>query len=126
MKKILVVDDEQVFLNLMARVLGESGYRVATAGGGEEGFAAVGSARPDLVVTDLIMPGLDGVQLIRKLKEGYAGIPVIAMSGGGRTLDTDLTLKSVANLGVKAILRKPFSHDDLLQAVDEALAAGHS
>ena len=74
---VLVVDDDEGVRELIAFLLGRAGYRAVTANDGPEALDAMASARPDLVVLDMVMPGLDGVSVCGRIH----GVPVIMMSG---------------------------------------------
>lgn len=80
-KKILVIDDEQNFCNLVAKYLSKQGYKALTAYNGEEGFNLVIAEKPDLIILDIIMPEMDGIDFFRKLEETNNNIPVIVISG---------------------------------------------
>jgi CheY-like chemotaxis protein len=105
---VLVVDDEPNIIEFLRYALEDSGYRVATARDGLDALAEVRRERPSFVLTDLMMPRLDGWELCRRLREDSAmqGVPLLAMS-------------AVANRGVDvdAFLPKPFDMDDLLSAL---------
>ena len=105
---VLVVDDEPNIIEFLRYALEDSGYRVATARDGLDALAEVRRERPSFVLTDLMMPRLDGWELCRRLREDSAmqGVPLLAMS-------------AVANRGVDvdAFLPKPFDMDDLLNAL---------
>jgi len=77
MKHILVVDDEKNICELYKRELEDEGYAVTVASSGQEGFAAVESNPPDLIVLDIQMPGMDGIEILEKLLGRDKGIPVV-------------------------------------------------
>ena len=106
---ILVVDDEPHIADLLAEALGDEGYRVRRAYDGLAALAAADEADPDVVVTDVMMPGLDGVDLARRLRE--RGVPVVLMSAARTTVDLP---------GVRFV-PKPFDLDEMLAAVSRAL-----
>ncbi|NLE88517.1 MAG: response regulator [Myxococcales bacterium] len=112
MKTILVVDDEVDIAATLAEFLELSGYRVVVAHDGREGLQKALEATPDLVITDLMMPHMDGDELVARLRENAATkeIPVVMMSATRR-------------LFVAPYLRKPFRADQLLKTVEEALTA---
>jgi CheY-like chemotaxis protein len=117
---ILVVDDEPELRDLMTRVLNRGGHRVTCAANGLEASRAVANQHFDVVVTDVIMPEKDGIQVINELRRKYPQVKIIAMSGGGH-VSRDQYLKIAKGLGAHALLEKPFSNDELLATV-EALA----
>lgn len=118
MKKILVVDDEQIIRDDISEYLSIIGYKVITAGNGKEGLDLVKSENPDLIITDIIMPEMEGIEFIGKVKKSFKNIPVIAMSGssfGKKFLD------AACLIGAEAKFEKPFDLDKLLKKVESLL-----
>lgn len=120
MKKILVIDDEASIRVLLAKILEREGFFVITASDGKEGMEKINTEKVDLVVTDLIMPGKEGVEVIMELRKGYPDIPVIAISGGGYNAPENY-LNMAKLLGAKAVLKKPVQKDIFLEAVRNSL-----
>ena len=108
---------------MLGQVLEAHGHSVALAADGEEGLRAYIAEPAEVVVTDLIMPGKDGLTMIAELKRAYPEARIIAMSGSRSSLDLDL-LDSAVKLGAAQGFSKPFELDGLLSAVDALLAAG--
>lgn len=125
--RILVVDDDADARELMATLLGQSGYVVETAADGFEALAIVAARRPDLLLTDLRMPGMDGAELIRRV---HAVDARTSGSAGGRELPAVLTTgvdtcdqcTSSLAYGAVACLIKPMNLDDLVWTIECALA----
>jgi len=111
MTRLLVVDDELSILEALQDVLSMEGYEVVTAYNGAEGLRCIGEQRPDLVLLDLMMPVMDGRELLRRVREDPAlkGLPVIIMSAG-RIADEERQAAS-------ATLAKPFDLDHLLRTL---------
>jgi CheY-like chemotaxis protein len=102
-----------------------SGHSVLEAGDGGEGLQTASENHVDLVVTDLIMPGIDGIELIVQLLEHHPGVPILSMSGWGDPFaPSDQLLSDARKLGVVSYISKPFEMSDFLSAVDAALASG--
>jgi CheY-like chemotaxis protein len=120
MTHILVIDDDAAVRDSVEVVLTAVGYSVATATDGRRGLRACASQRPDLVITDVLMPEMEGVETIRKLRELYGAVPILAISGGWRAPQQNL-LELVAQLGANETLEKPFERSDLLRAVARCL-----
>ncbi len=119
---ILIIEDDAIMREALADWLRAGGYRVRKASDGHAGLAAVKLAAPALVVTDIYMPGTSGAVVIAELKQGYPGIPVIAISGlfnSGHGMDVDTAIA----LGAARALAKPFKRDDLLRAVADLLGS---
>jgi two-component system response regulator FlrC len=119
---ILVIEDDPIMREALAEWLEVAGYAVRQAADGSAGLAAVASAAPALVVTDIHMPGTNGAIVIAELKQHHPAIPVIAISGlfnAGRELDADAAIA----LGAARALAKPFKRCQLLQAVTDLLGS---
>ena len=119
---ILVIEDDPIMREALAEWLETAGYAVRTAADGSAGLAAVGSAAPALVVTDIHMPGLGGAAVIRELRQRHPGVPVIAISGlfdSGHGMDADAAIA----LGAARALAKPFKRRELLQTVTDLLGS---
>ena len=98
----------------------DAGYAVVSATDGRAAIKAFDQVAFDVVITDLIMPETDGLELIAFLKKRHPDIPVIAISGGG-LMRADYNLKFARALGAKAILLKPFPNEQLLTTVEYVL-----
>lgn len=123
MKLILVIDDEPSIQYLFKKMLEREGFDVLTASDGKEGMALFESRPVDLVVTDLIMPVKEGIEVIMELKQTHPDIPVIAISGGGlNSSESYLTIAQAA--GAHAALRKPVGRDILMETIHDLL--GHA
>ncbi len=120
MTAILVVDDQKELRTMVRRVLTEAGYEVAEAEDGEAALAAFRAQPPALVITDIIMPGKAGIEIIATMKREHPEVKVLAMSGGGRTHAMDF-LAIARKTGADAILEKPFRKSDFLARVAELL-----
>jgi CheY-like chemotaxis protein len=123
---ILVVDDESEVCEAIRRVLERAGFTVAVANNVAEGLRATEQGRPDIVVTDVIMPKVNGLELIKALRQRYPRVRVIAISGGGsfgplaykpEAIKTHAYLAAAREAGAQEVLTKPFDMSDLLAAV---------
>jgi CheY-like chemotaxis protein len=119
MTTILVIDDELPMRRLLFRVLTAAGYTVHLAADGKAGIALCHEVHPALVVTDIVMPEMEGIETIRELRRNGLSVPILAISGGG----PPLYLRAAAGLGATAALPKPFAADDLLTTVTKLLDA---
>jgi DNA-binding response OmpR family regulator len=122
MPKILVIDDDALVRHTISRILERSGYQVVLAEDGAEGVAKFRNERPDLVITDLIMPEKEGIETIIEMRREDPAARIIAVSGGGRLGAMDF-LVVAHKLGAGEILRKPFEPAELLGCVSRALEA---
>jgi CheY-like chemotaxis protein len=118
---ILVVDDEEELRELIRLVLEAAGYSVAIACNGNEARRVFGGGRFDVVLTDLLMPECDGLELIGELVKKNTAVRIVAMSGGGHVA-SDQYLQMAKSFGAHVLLRKAFTHDRLLAAIEEARA----
>ncbi len=125
MARILIIDDEPNMLSMLRRMLHQAGHQVSEAGNGTEGIDSYERDPPDLVITDIIMPKKEGIETIIALHRADPDLPIIAISGGGRSGGVDF-LSSAEKLGAHHTLSKPFRGDQLLSAVSECLSANSS
>ena len=119
MLRVLVIDDEAMVRKIVRKMLERSGHNVVEAENGKLGIEQLKSASFDLVITDIIMPQMEGIETLINVKRERPGTQVIAMSGGGRTGNVDF-LQTAQKLGAAAILHKPFTMNSLAGAVEEA------
>jgi hypothetical protein len=117
---VLVIDDHADVRSSLRRTLEEAGHRVLDAADGETGIRVLGTTAVDVVITDLFMPGQDGIVTIRRIRKDYPAVRIIAMSGGGFGGKLDL-LKDAVLLGAKTALQKPITPQGLLEALQTAL-----
>lgn len=120
MARILLIDDDTTFRNMLRLTLEHMGHQVTEAGDGKAGLAAHLAAPADLVLTDLVMPKMEGVETIMELKRRSPTLKIIAMSGGGRGNATDY-LSTARQLGASRTLAKPFSSEELSTVIAEVL-----
>lgn len=112
---ILVVEDTPSEQKLISLYLSEAGYKVITANSGQEGLDKTLAQKPDVIITDVVMPGMSGFELCRKLKKdpNTQKIPVIACTSKNQELDRLWGMKQ----GVDVYVTKPFSKEDIVRAV---------
>lgn len=114
MPTILIIDDSEFDRNLLKNILVSAGYEVVgTAKGGDEGLSMYYELKPDLVMLDLIMPDINGIDLLIKIKEGSPEARVILCTSVGQDMMIDLAKRS----GAKGYVVKPYIADNLLGAV---------
>ncbi len=121
MARILVIDDNDDFRKVIREVLEKEGYEVVEAGDGDEGISLFKEKPADLVITDLIMPGKEGIQTMVELRRDFPDVKVIAVSGGG--FEGPRTYLEGAELigGALRTFIKPFPPEELLKAIKELL-----
>lgn len=127
MARILVIDDDPTIRSLCTLALSNQGHEVTTAPDGRDGLALLGGSAFDLVVTDLVMPGQEGISTIRDIRSIAQHMPILAISGSasGESRAGIDYLKLALSLGAQAGLRKPFSPRQLANAVDALLRGEH-
>ena len=123
MARILTVDDQDAVRTAMRRVLEKAGYQVEEASSGGEALLSIARSRPDAVICDVFMAGMDGLDLLTKVKEVAPGIRVVVMSGGGNEV-VDEVLRRAVELGADEVLRKPFDAVELLALFKHVLPEG--
>jgi CheY-like chemotaxis protein len=135
MHSILVIDDEPDVRDAVKRVLDRAGYTVRTSDSGVDALAELERIRTDVVITDIIMPKIDGVQLIESIRKLFPSVRIIAISGGGNfgisayqptAITTTAYLASAELAGAHMGLTKPFESNDLIQAIERVLGVGHA
>ena len=115
----MVVDDEEDLIEIVQTHLQEAGYRVISASSGRDGLAAAQRFKPDLIILDIAMPGMDGLEMLERLRgtPGLATTPVLMLTARGRTEN----IFESERLRVVDFLIKPFTYDELVNAVRKAV-----
>jgi DNA-binding response OmpR family regulator len=119
-KAILVIDDDTLVRETIMNFLSTAGFKVDGAGDGTVGIAHYSAKQHDLVVTDILMPGKEGIETIMDLRRINPGVKIIAISGQGWSGPVSY-LDMAKQLGADSALSKPFSKSELLQAVDTVM-----
>lgn len=120
MAKILVFDDEPSILLMIKKMLEKAGHEVEIALNGKEGMVLFERNKPDLLITDIIMPEKEGLETIFELRRQYPDLKIIAISGGGR-IGPDGYLPGAKLLGANAVFTKPLVPKEFVQAVADLL-----
>jgi CheY-like chemotaxis protein len=120
-KRILVIDDEDLIRELVKEMLEAEGYVVSTAANGKEGVRVFRKELPDLIITDIFMPEMEGLETIRELQRVSPNVKIIAISGGGEKGMLSF-LSHAKRFGALRALEKPFSRLELITTVGELLA----
>jgi CheY-like chemotaxis protein len=115
-----MIDDNPLLRDLLGGALTTMGYVVTSAANGAEAFEAIAHNKFDVVITDLLMPEKDGIEVIGELRRKQPEARIVAMSGGGRG-SRDHYLQTASGLGAHAVLGKPFSVSELTAALDSVL-----
>lgn len=118
-EQVLVVEDDVESCELLGTVLHEAGYSIDLAHDGEEALELASRRRPDIVVSDLQMPGMSGIDLTREMHSADPHLPVVLTTGVENTQDV---LTAAEGYGAVACLKKPIDLDQLLWLVEKALA----
>jgi CheY-like chemotaxis protein len=120
MAKILLVDDSKFQRKTMSKLLTELGHQVAEAENGEMGLKMVDTVHPDLIITDLLMPVLDGIGLLRGLKKSGCKTPALVVSADIQ----ESTRKECLQMGASAFLTKPVSNIDMETTLNRFVTPG--
>ena len=115
--RILVIDDEKIILKSCNKILSEEGYDVQTVQTGAEGLQRLKDEKFDIILTDLKMPEISGMEVLKRIMESYPDIIVIMMTG----YSTVQTAVEAMKLGAYDYIPKPFTPEELIEAVDTAL-----
>ena len=119
--KILVIDDEEGAVRVLTQILTHAGYEVTSAQSGKQGVFLQRDTPADLIVMDIFMPDLNGIEAIQRLKKSYPNTPIIAISGGTTVAGRDC-LELAKEKGADYTFRKPFKMTDFVETVGAALA----
>jgi len=119
MPRILIVEDDRLVLVGLAKGLETRGYAVTTAATGEDAVAQTEAATPDLILVDICLPGISGIEAVRKIRE-KRDVPIIFLSA----LDTEQTVREAIDAGSITYLVKPIGIQQLVPAIENALARG--
>ena len=131
MANILIIEDEKDVRVVLKEVLRRAGHDVTLAANGREGLEKLAADGADVVVTDVIMPGINGVAMVQQIREAHPDMPIIVISGGGNVspmdyepgaISTSAYLASATIAGANRTLTKPFERQALVDAVQELLA----
>lgn len=116
-KNILAVDDIALALDVLKQALDVLGYETSTANDGKEALEMIEKEKPDLLITDIYMPGMNGIELLSKVRQFYKELPVILVTG----FDADDAIAAAAKDNANAILLKPYHIKQLKELVEETL-----
>jgi len=131
MTKVIVIDDEEDIRITLKEVFRRAGFEVEVASNGNEGMNLLREHGADLVITDIIMPGSDGVETAHNIRTEFPKTKIIVMSGGGNAaplgyepaaITTTAYLASAAAIGADLTLTKPFDREELIKAAKELTA----
>jgi CheY-like chemotaxis protein len=125
MARVLVVDDQESVCAAIRVLLESKGHTVVVAEGGHKAVRAIEAFAFDVMLVDIIMPGLDGLDTIRLFRDCAPSVPIIAMSGyafHGGSSDLDF-FRMASDLGAARCLQKPFQPQELIEAIDACLAS---
>ena len=123
MKKILLVDDQENILMALKMVLKSDDHEISTVKNGREAIEKLEQEQFDLMITDIFMPDIDGMELVdhvRSAEQPLCDLPIIAISGGHPVIFADVALESMQSR-VECVLKKPFKKSDILDAVSKIL-----
>jgi CheY-like chemotaxis protein len=123
MARILLIEDDQAQREILRMILEKMDHTVIEASDGHDGLTRFAKQGADLVLTDLIMPGKEGLETIQEFRQRYPAVKIIAMSGGARVGASDY-LKVAQKFGAFRVLAKPFSREALTEAIAAATAPG--
>ena len=118
MNSVLIIEDDEFVQNMLKQTFERAGYEVATASNGRVGIQLYQSKPFDVVITDLIMPDMEGIETIANLRRGDPNVKVIAISGGGRNSPDDY-LHLAEKLGAIKTFAKPVDRNELLKTVKQ-------
>ena len=122
MADILLVEDSPEVSMTVREILATAGHSVEDAPSGKEALVLLKASKFDLIVTDIWMPGMDGIALLKEIRGAGNTIPVVVISGGAPNAPLTYTAPLAATFGANMVIYKPFEKDELLKAVDTVLS----
>ncbi|MBF0612897.1 MAG: response regulator [Magnetococcales bacterium] len=122
MAKILLIEDDSQVRETLQLMLEKKQHQVTPAANGVEGLEMLNTFLPDVVITDILMPEKEGLEVIRELRITHPVLPVIAISGGGMSMGPELCLRIAKQLGAQLVLMKPFTLQELNSAIEKVLS----
>jgi two-component system, chemotaxis family, chemotaxis protein CheY len=134
MPSVMIIDDDAEVGASLKRVLEIAGFEVRVSLTAEQGMEEFRRQPSDVIITDIIMPKMDGIATITAIRKEFSAVPVVAISGGGNfaaagfkptAISTAAYLASAAKAGATATLAKPFDSRELLTVINRALGTGH-
>ncbi len=119
-KRILIIDDDEDIRDILREVMESAGYHADIAEDGTRGMRLQKQEPYHLIITDIIMPGKEGIETILELKSNFRDLKIIAISGGGRISGDDY-LNIARKIGADRVLTKPFSNNEIVEQVRELI-----
>jgi CheY-like chemotaxis protein len=132
MSRILVIDDEPSVRRALRRILEKAGHEIEEAADGAAGIVACAASVPDLIITDIIMPKMNGIDAITSIRQAHPGVRILAISGGGNfepqaykpeAITTSAYLAAAERSGADAVMTKPFDRAQLMEKIDALLTS---
>jgi DNA-binding response OmpR family regulator len=120
MARVLLIDDDNAVRDMLRLTLDQLGHTVVEAGNGREGLELFQQSSFDLLITDIVMPEKEGLEVLMEVRRKQPPVKIIAISGGGRQSTVDY-LQMAKFMGAGRVLAKPFSNEELVAAVDDLL-----
>lgn len=124
--KVVVVDDDDLVRDTLQAILIKGGFEVQLASGGEDLDRQLEAFSPDVLITDIFMPRVDGIEVIRDVRKQFPDIKIVAMSGMGHVENAQgkpMMLEMAKDLGADASIQKPFRPDDITRVLAEVVSA---
>ncbi len=123
MARILLIDDDDAFRTMLSKTLTHFGHIVIEARNGKEGMELFPYSYAELLITDIVMPEKEGIEVLMELWHQFPPLKTIAISGGGLG-KAEIYLRAAELLGAARVLKKPFTKEELMVVVNEVLAIG--
>ncbi len=120
MKKIVVIDDDNDLREMVKFLLEREGFEVLATGDGNQGIKFVSENNPALLITDILMPDKEGLEIINEIRQSGSDLKILAVSGGG-VIEASHYLSLANGLGADKVLPKPFHNAELLKAIKDLI-----
>lgn len=122
MARILLIDDDNAFRTMLSRAIAHFGHRVLEAPNGKIGLEIFAQENIDVLITDIVMPEKEGLEVLMELRRHRPPVKIIAISGGSQYGFSDDYLRTAKVMGASIVLLKPFANERLMAAIDDLLA----
>jgi len=121
--RVVIIEDDDTMREMIGHMLERGGYKVVMTSRAEHAIDLIAGVQMDLVLTDIFMPGMGGIEAIQRLRESNPELPIIAMSAGFQEVSGEHATRAAMKMGAVAVVDKPIARDQLFQVIEDVLSA---
>jgi len=122
MAKILAVDDDTDILDYLYTILSTLDHEIRVKKNAQNAIRILDDYHPDLIITDIFMPDMDGFELIKTIRKSHGDVKILGLSAGGSGLSQDLTLSTAIDFGANAVMKKPIEQKEIIHLINDLLS----